>query len=104
VATIILKRGMFVPTDDAGVPAEGGRANTALWDWLTGMVSGALPLPRYDGVVEVFEPTNTRAVARWTFRRGLPLKVAGPALHAVTGTIAIEELHIKPESLRLESS
>jgi phage tail-like protein len=96
-ATLVLKRGMLVPTD-------GGRADTALWDWLQGTVSSALPVPRYDGVVEAFEPTNTRAVARWTFRRGLPLKVTGPALHAVTGTIAVEELHIQHEGLRLETS
>jgi phage tail-like protein len=41
-------------------------------------------------------------VARWTFLRALPSKVSGPALNAKTGEIAIEELHLVHEGLRLE--
>ena len=94
-STITLKRGMFVP-------APGGRADRALWDWLRGMVTGELPVPRYDGHVEVLDPTGTRVVAHWSFDRGLPLKVAGPALNAKTGEVAVEELQIAHEGLRLE--
>ncbi|MFL6164119.1 MAG: phage tail protein [Jatrophihabitantaceae bacterium] len=94
LAPIVLKRGMFMQS-------EGGTADTALWDWLTSMVSGTLPIARYDGEVQVHDPANTRAVAVWTFERGLPTKVAGPALNAKTGEIAIEELHILHEGLRL---
>lgn len=97
VATLVLKRGMVVPTQE-------GVADTSLWDWLHAMVSGVLPVPRYDGVIEVYDAANTRSVARWTFTRGLPLKVVGPALHAATGAIAIEELHIQHEGLRLETA
>jgi phage tail-like protein len=95
LATITLKRGMFVPT-------ENGRADGALWNWLGGMVSGALPVPRYDGSVEVLDPTGERVLAHWSFDRGLPLKVTGPALNAKTGEIAVEELQIAHEGLRLE--
>jgi phage tail-like protein len=95
-STITLKRGMFVP-------AENGRADGALWEWLGGMVSGALPVPRYDGHVEVLDPTGQRVVAHWSFARGLPLKVTGPALNAKTGEVAVEELQIAHEGLRLES-
>jgi phage tail-like protein len=93
---IVLKRGMFV-----GSP--GGYADTQLWDWLTGMVQGQLPIPRYDGMVQVLAPTkrSRREVARWMFTRGLPSKVTGPSLNAKTGEIAIEELHIVHEGLRL---
>ena len=93
---IVLKRGMFV-----GSP--GGYADTQLWDWLTGMVSGQLPIPRYDGMVQVLAPSKNspREVARWTFTRGLPSKVTGPSLNAKTGEIAIEELHIVHEGLWL---
>lgn len=93
---IVLKRGMFV-----GSP--GGYANTQLWDWLTGMVTGQLPIPRYNGMVQVLEPkqNSKREVARWTFKRGLPSKVTGPSLNAKTGEIAIEELHIVHEGLQL---
>ena len=40
-------------------------------------------------------------MARWVFDRGLPSKVTGPSLNAKTGEIAIEELHIVHEGLRL---
>ena len=90
---LVLKRGMFL---------TGDFADTALWDWLTGMVSGTLPIPRYDGVIEVHDPSGVRVLSRWTFDRGLPSKVTGPALNAKTGEIAVEELHIVHEGLRLE--
>lgn len=91
---LVLKRGMFSP-------APGETVNTALWDWLTGMVSGVLPVPRYDGEVELHDPSGDRALATWAFDRGLPMKVMGPTLNAKTGDIAIEELHITHEGLRL---
>ena len=92
---LVLKRGMFLAS-----PA--GYADTAIWDWLTGMVTGTLPIPRYDGLVQVLAPNGSREVARWTFLRALPRKVSGPALNAKTGEIAIEELHLAHEGLRLE--
>jgi len=94
---IVLKRGMVVPT-------AGGSADVSLWSWMSAMVSSQVPLPRYDGRIELMDPTFGRVVARWTFVRGLPLKVVGPSLHAVTGAIAMEELHILYETLILERS
>jgi phage tail-like protein len=88
---IVLKRGMFVPNPNA-------RADSALWDWITGMTSGVLPVPRYDGMVQVFAERR-REVARWSFQRGLPKKVTGPTLNAKSGEIAVEELHIDHEGL-----
>jgi phage tail-like protein len=90
----VLKRGMFIP-------GPGKPADSALWDWITGMVTGTLPIPRYNGLIQVYSADKKREVARWAFVRGLPLKVAGPALNAKTGEIAIEELHIVHEGLRL---
>jgi phage tail-like protein len=94
---IVLKRGMFLTSED-------GYVNTSLWDWLRGMVEGDLPLPRYDGHVEVYNSNSRRprVVAQWSFDRGLPSKVAGASLNAKTGEIAIEELQIVHEGLRLE--
>ncbi|WP_199809197.1 phage tail protein [Streptomyces sp. NRRL S-244] len=92
---IVLKRGMLIA-------ADGGSADTGLWDWLHGMVAGGGPVPRYDGDVEVLDPAGRRVVAHWTFVRGLPLKITGPTLNARTGEIAVEELHIAHEGLRLE--
>lgn len=88
---IVLKRGMFL---------NDGEVNRELWAWLQAVLAGVRPVPRYDGVVEVMTPSG-RVAARWEFERGLPAKIVGPALNAKTGEIAIEELHIAPEGLRL---
>jgi phage tail-like protein len=89
---IVLKRGMLF--------AHGGAANQELWRWLQDVVAGVRPVARYDGIVEVLD-VGEDVVARWSFRRGLPSKIAGPQLNARTGEIAIEELHIAHEGLTL---
>jgi phage tail-like protein len=91
---LVLKRGMFLKK-------KGGSADSTLWDWLSATVYGLLPIPRYDGVVTVLDPSMTQVTATWCFDRGLPIKVAGPSLNAKTGEVAIEELHIAHEGLRL---
>jgi phage tail-like protein len=88
---VVLKRGMFY---------SGGRVSTELWTWIQRIVSGERPVPRYDGIVEVMGVADD-VVARWQFDRGLPAKVRGPELNGKTGEIAIEELHIAHEGLRL---
>jgi phage tail-like protein len=97
LSVIVLKRGMFVPSAAA---AGSGYADTALWDWFHAMVVGQVPLPRYDGHIEVID--LRRALAHWSSQGGLPVKVAGPTLNAKTGEIAVEELHIAHEGLQLE--
>jgi phage tail-like protein len=89
---IVLKRGMFFK--------EGGTADPALWDWLQGVVAGRRPVARYNGVIEVLD-VGEATVATWVFDRGLPAKISGPQLNARTGEIAIEELQIVHEGLRL---
>ncbi|MCI4354323.1 MAG: phage tail protein [Thermoplasmata archaeon] len=89
---LVLKRGMFVAGD--------GTANRQLWDWLQGIVSGQRPVVRYDGIVEVMNLPD-QVLATWVFDRGLPAKVSGPQLNGHTGEIAIEELHIAHEGLRM---
>jgi phage tail-like protein len=102
---VVLKRGMFVPSV---ANPESGYADTELWDWFQAMVTGQVPLPRYDGHIEVLGPQvgrdqdPRRVLAHWSFQSGLPVKVAGPSLDAKTGQIAVEELHIAHEGLRLE--
>jgi len=94
---LVLKRGMFFPK-------PGAQVNNDLWAWLQGVVSGKIPVSRYDGVVSVMDTGNTDVVARWRFARGLPLKVVGPQLNARTGEVAVEELHIAHEGLVLGAS
>ena len=93
---IVLKRGMFYN--------DSGQVNRALWQWIQTIVAGATrPVARYDGVIEVMSEGDN-VVANWVFDRGLPAKVSGPQLNAKTGEIAIEELHIAHEGLRLEET
>lgn len=89
---IVLKRGMFY--------AEGQQVNRDLWEWIQGIFSGARPVRRYHGRVEV-RSVGQEVAAVWEFERGLPAKVKGPQLDAQTGEVAIEELHIAHEGLRL---
>jgi phage tail-like protein len=92
-SSITLKRGMLYPA--------GGGVVHDLWGWLQGVISGQRPVVRYDGVIEVLDPASRNVVATWLFDRGLPAKVSGPQLNAKTGEIAIEELTIAHEGLRL---
>jgi phage tail-like protein len=92
---LVLKRGMIFP--------DGGKVKGELWNWLQGVLSGVRPVARYNGTVEVRDPTGHHVVATWEFDRGLPAKVSGPQLNAKTGEIAIEELTIAHEGLRLRS-
>ncbi len=99
---LVLKRGMFFG-DDNQVARD-------LWEWLQGIVSGQRPVVRYDGIVKVKGRRPAEAggaapiVATWVFDRALPIKIRGPELNAKTGDIAIEELHIAHEGLRLTVS
>jgi phage tail-like protein len=92
VARIVLRRGMLHPA--------GGRVSAELWQWFQDVVDGVRPLRRYDGTVDVLDAEH-RPVATWTFARGLPAKLVGPQLNARTGEMAIEELQIAHEGLRL---
>jgi phage tail-like protein len=91
-SNLVLKRGMFW--------SDEGEANRDLWNWIQGVVSGKRPIARYDGMIEVYSVAE-EVVARWEFDRGLPQSLKGPELNAKTGEIAIEELHIAHEGLRL---
>ena len=90
---LVLKRGMF--------HTPGAQLNRDIWAWLQSIAAGTRPIPRYDGLVEVFGHNLEEVVATWQFERGVPAKVRGPELNAKTGEIAIEELHIAHEGLRL---
>jgi phage tail-like protein len=92
---LVLKRGMFY--------GDAGRVNQELWDWLQGVASGVRPVLRYNGQIQVMS-VGKHVAATWTFDRGLPAKIRGPELNAKTGEVAIEELHIAHEGLRLVPS
>jgi phage tail-like protein len=79
-----LKRGMAL-TDD-------------LWDWHYNFVQGQVV--RRDGVVTLLDEQQN-AVKTWSFRRGLPVKWTGPSMNATNNQVAIEELEIAHEGLKL---
>jgi phage tail-like protein len=91
---LVLKRGMFYSADAQA------SVNPALWHWMQGIVNGGTPVPRYDGVIRVMSADGT-VRASWVFDRALPAKIRGPELNAKTGEIAIEELTLAHEGLRL---
>jgi phage tail-like protein len=92
---LVLKRGMFARS-------AGQRVDSALWEWLQDMVLGEKPARRVNGTVQVYASRGQEPpLAIWQFVRGLPSKIIGPALNARSGEIAIEELHIVHEGLRL---
>ena len=91
---LVLKRGMFYRPDGDGL------VNNELWHWMQRIVNGERPVARHDGVVYVMSANGTLR-ASWMFDRGLPSKIRGPELNAKTGEIAIEELTIAHEGLRL---
>ena len=93
-SNIVLKRGMLFP--------DNGTAYSELWGWLQSILAGVRPVARYNGIIEVLSADRKDTVATWTFDRGLPAKIAGPQLNAKTGEIAIEELTIAHEGLRLK--
>lgn len=94
VARIVLRRGMLYPV--------GGDVNTELWQWLQDVLDGVRPIRRYNGTVTVLDERADQPVATWSFTRGLPAKLVGPQLNARTGEVAIEELQIAHEGLRIE--
>lgn len=95
---LILKRGLFfTPSDESDAEAE---ADTALWEWIQAVLGGERPAPRMDGIVYVKSQDNA-VRATWVFERGLPAKLKGPELNGKTGEVAIEELHIAHEGLRI---
>jgi phage tail-like protein len=98
---LVLKRGMFY--NIAGELRDGETVDPEFWRWFQEVVSGTRRVRRYDGVVDVMDRFDVDGdpVASWFFERGLPAKLVGPQLNAKTGEVAIEELHIAHEGLRL---
>ncbi|MGW3668114.1 phage tail protein [Streptomyces sp. NPDC005141] len=92
VARLVLKRGMVIGGTGKVVPE--------LWTWIADVTGGVRPIRRYDGLVQLLGPEQ-QVAAGWAFRRALPAKVVGPQLNARTGEVAIEELTLAHEGLRM---
>jgi len=87
-------------------PSKGGVGEPAnLWKWLQSVLSGvaaggALRRPPF----EVWSVGKNGGWRTWAFEpRAAGQGARGPELNGKTGEIAIEELHIAHEGLRLEA-
>lgn len=83
---ITLKRGMTKGFD--------------LWNWFTQTLAD--PGLRADAQIVMFETDRTKQTALFNLERCIPVKLKAPALNARDGIVAIEELQIAYETLRLE--
>jgi phage tail-like protein len=77
---------------------RGVALSNELWDWYEGFTRGRGR--RHDGVIFLQSDLHV-PVKVWRFRRGLPVRWAGPTLNAGEGRLAIEELEIAHEGLEL---
>lgn len=69
-----------------------------LWDWHYGFVEGKGK--RRDGIITLQDDQH-QAVRSWRFSRGLPVKWTGPAMNAAQSQVAIEELEIAHEGIKV---
>lgn len=83
---ITLKRGMTKGYD--------------LWNWFAQTLAD--PGLRADAQIVMFETDRTRQAALFNLERCIPVKLKAPALNARDGIVAIEELQIAYETLRLD--
>lgn len=87
---LVLRRGMLLLD---------GKLQDGFWRWIQETAAGR-PVRRYHGTIEL-QRADGQPAARWEFDNALPLKIVGPRLSAQTGEVAVEELHLAHEGLRL---
>lgn len=79
---------------------RGMTATFDLWDWFTATLNNAQL--RADAEVVLFAGDGQTERARFLLERCLPVKVKAPSLNAKDGWIAVEELQLAYESMRLK--
>lgn len=77
---------------------RGAALNDELWNWHYGFVEGKGK--RRDGII-MLQDEQHQPVRIWYFQRGLPVKWTGPSMNALQSNVAIEELEIAHEGLRM---
>jgi phage tail-like protein len=85
-ANLRLKRGAGISPD--------------LWRWHEGYLRGEGK--RRDGVIELRDDEGG-VVGVWRFRRGIPVRWVGPGLVATQSAVAVEELEIAHEGLKVQT-
>jgi len=72
-----------------------------LWEWFYSFVEGRGK--RRDGIISL-RNDRQEAVRVWKFMRGLPIKYSGPSMNAGQGQVAIEEIEIAHEGIKMLSA
>ncbi|GAA4547922.1 phage tail protein [Amycolatopsis samaneae] len=75
--------------------------NKALWQWRAQLIDGQVT--RYDGAIHLRDETRN-VVLTWKFEHALPKKLSAPAFNAKTNEVAIEELVLAVEHMRLDTA
>ena len=78
---------------------RGMTANFDLWTWFRDTIDD--PILRADAEVVLLGADGTKERARFQLSRCLPIKLKAPPLNAKDGQVAIEELQIAYETLKL---
>lgn len=79
---------------------RGMTPNFDLWDWFDAMLTNASL--RADAEVVLFAGDGKTERARFILKRCIPTRLKAPALNAKDGMVAIEELQLTYESLKLK--
>jgi phage tail-like protein len=79
---------------------RGAGISKDLWKWHENYLRGQGK--RRDGVIELLDDGG-QVVATWRFRRGIPIRWVGPNLVAGQSSVAVEELEIAHEGLKVQS-
>lgn len=79
---------------------RGVTATFDLWDWFQGVTAD--PKLRADAQVVVYAADGRTVTMSFKLTRCVPIKLKAPALNAVSGNIAVEELQLAYETLTLE--
>jgi len=70
----------------------------ALWNWIYGFAKGEVK--RRDGLITLLNARREPHTV-WKFKRGLPVRYAGPRLAASENAVALESIEIEHEGLEL---
>jgi len=81
---------------------RGMTANFDLWDWFDKVQSSGSYSLRADAEIIMFAADRETEQARFLLKRCLPVKLRAPALNAVDGLLAIEEMQLAYERLMLK--
>jgi phage tail-like protein len=73
-----------------------------LWNWVKSTMTD--PSLRADAEIVLFDADGQTKLASFILTRCIPVKLKAPALNAKDGMVAIEELQLAYESLRIEGS